>query len=52
MLPRLSSTLRSLTLYDLPGTSDLASVAELSELEELTVTLGANLRILEPVGQL
>ena len=51
-LPRMSSTIRSLTLYDLPGTSDLSSVAELQELEELTLTLGGNIRSLKHVGQL
>ena len=52
VLPRMSSTLRKLTLENFPGFTDLSSVAELQELEELALIINYNVRTLEPVGQL
>ena len=48
----MSSSLRKLTLDELPGFSDLSTVAELQGLEEFTLILCASVRTLEPVGRL
>ena len=52
VLPRMSSTLRKLTLDSLQGSSILSSVAELQGLHEVHLSLVHELSTLKPVGQL